>query len=387
VSAGDETAVGRTLAPLIVHVIYRLDVGGLENGLVNIINRMPADEFRHAIVCLAGYSDFRARIRRDDVEVHSLDKRPGKDPAMYLRLWRLLRRLRPAIVHTRNLGTVDLQWVAWGSGIARRVHGEHGWDAADPLGRNPKNLRIRRACRRVIGRYVAMSQDLARWLQAQVGVPPERIRQIYSGVDVGRFAPTVDLPRDLPWAGDAARPFVFGTVGRLDPVKRQALLLESFAQVLHGQPELEGRLRLLIVGNGPMQAALREQAERLGIAQSVWFTGARGDVPELMRAMDVFVLPSMNEGISNTILEAMASGLPVIAARVGGNPELVRPGVTGALYNDAASDELIQAMVKYVRNPAVARQHGAAGRARVVSDFSLDAMVSNYLQLYRDLMV
>src|SRR5262245_61778363 len=105
---------------------------------------MPVDEFRHAIVCLAGYSDFRARIRRSDVAVYSLDKRPGKDPGMYLRLWRLLRQLRPAIVHTRNFGTVDLQWIAWGTGIAARVHGEHGWDASDPLGQNPKNLRIRR---------------------------------------------------------------------------------------------------------------------------------------------------------------------------------------------------------------------------------------------------
>jgi sugar transferase (PEP-CTERM/EpsH1 system associated) len=376
-----------TTPPLIAHVIYRLDVGGLENGLVNIINGLPVDEFRHAIVCLAGYSDFRARIRRPDVAVYSLDKRPGKDPGMYLRLWRLLRQLRPAIVHTRNLGTVDLQWVAWSSGIAVRVHGEHGWDASDPLGRDPKNLRIRRLCRRVIGRYVAMSQDLADWLRAQVGVRPERIRQIYNGVDIARFSAACELPADLPWAGANLRPFVFGTVGRLDPVKRQALLLQSFAEVRQAQPQnLRERLRLLVVGDGPMREQLLEQARTLGIEAAVWFTGARRDVPELMRAMDVFVLPSMNEGISNTILEAMASGLPVIAARVGGNPELIRSGVSGVLYDDAKPAGLVEAMSSYVRDPALGQQHGCAGRTRVVNDFSLAAMVSNYLHLYRELM-
>ena len=145
--------------PLVVHVIHRLDFGGLENGLVNLVNCMPADRFRHAIVCLAGFEpDFRDRIQRSDVEVISLGKRPGKDLAPYARMWRVLRRLAPSVVHTRNLGTVDMQWIAAAAGVPHRVHGEHGWEASDPCGRNPKALRIRRACRPVIHLYVPMSQ-------------------------------------------------------------------------------------------------------------------------------------------------------------------------------------------------------------------------------------
>jgi hypothetical protein len=143
-------------APLICHVIYRLDYGGLENGLVNLVNHLPRDRYRHAIVCLAGYGELRSRIARDDVEVLSIDKRPGKDPLSYARLWRMLTSLRPAIVHTRNIGTVDLQWVALAAGTQYRIHGEHGWDASDPDGSNPRQLRIRRACRPVIHRWVAM---------------------------------------------------------------------------------------------------------------------------------------------------------------------------------------------------------------------------------------
>jgi len=99
--------------PLVAHIIHRLDIGGLENGLVNLINVTPPERYRHAIVCLSGFSpEFRSRIRRTDVQVTSVDKRPGKDPRAYLRVWRELRRLRPEIVHTRNIGTIDMQWIA-----------------------------------------------------------------------------------------------------------------------------------------------------------------------------------------------------------------------------------------------------------------------------------
>ena len=154
---------------LIAHLIYRLDYGGLENGLVNLVNRLPERRFRHAILCLAGYSDFRRRIARPDVEVVSVDKRDGKDPRFYLRVLGQLQRLRPDIVHTRNFATVDLQWLAVASGIRHRVHGEHGFYAEDPQGLNPRSLRIRRACRPAIQRYVALSHDIARWLERDVG--------------------------------------------------------------------------------------------------------------------------------------------------------------------------------------------------------------------------
>jgi sugar transferase (PEP-CTERM/EpsH1 system associated) len=358
--------------PLIAHVIYRLDFGGLENGLVNLANRLPGDRYRHVVVCLAGYNPvFRARIQDPDVEVMSLDKRPGKDPGAYLRLWRLLRRLRPAIVHTRNLGTVDLQWVAWAAGVPHRVHGEHGWEASDPRGLDPKSLWIRRACRPVIQRYVPMSQDIARWLQEQVGVGARRVRQLYSGVDTGLFYPRSAV-RD---------PLSLGTVGRLDPVKNHAALLTAFAGLGQRFP----RLRLTIVGDGPLKATLRTQAASLGLTDRITFTGARGDTPELLRGFDMFVMPSLNEGISNTILEAMATGLPVVAGRVGGNPELVVDDVTGRLYDPADPNALEGALLPYLTDPALREAHGRAARDRVVQNFSLEAMVQRYLDLYDEL--
>lgn len=368
--------------PLIAHVVYRLAIGGLENGLVNLLNRMPADRFRHTVVCLAGFTEFRRRIERDDVEIYSVDKQPGKDFGAYLRMWRLLRRLRPALVHTRNLGTIDMQWIALAARVPCRVHGEHGWEAADPNGLGRRALRIRRFCRRAIHRYIAMSQDISAWLKATVGVPAAHIEQIYNGVDIERFRPDGPLPADLPWQG-AASSFTVGTVGRLDRVKNQLALLAAFARLVAESPA--GRradFRLLLAGEGPMADELRARAVELRIDDLVWMAGAREDVPQLMRALDVFVLPSMNEGISNTILEAMSSGRPVIAARVGGNPELIQDGVTGLLYDDRDPDGLAQALRRYRDTPGLAASHGAAGRARVGERFSIQAMVNGYTDFY-----
>ena len=374
-------------APLIAHVIYRLDYGGLENGLVNLVNRMPRAKYRHAILCLAGFSDFRQRIQQGDVEVHSIDKQPGKDPAAYGRLWRQFRRLRPAVVHTRNLGTADLQWVALAAGVRHRVHGEHGWDAADPRGESPRALRIRRLCRPATQRYVAVSRDIERWLHERVGVPQGRIRQIYNGVDVERFTPDGPLPEDLPWpAQGAERPLVIGTIGRLDPIKDQAVLLEAFAGLAGAPGALRGRVRLVIVGDGPEGGRLRERAQALGIASLVWFPGMRADAPALLRSFDIFVLPSRNEGISNTILEAMATARPVVAGRVGGNGELVESGVNGSLYDPHDPGALAAAIGRYLDDGALRAAHGAAAREHCLRAFAMDTMVQAYTGLYDDLL-
>jgi sugar transferase (PEP-CTERM/EpsH1 system associated) len=368
--------------PLILHVIYRLDFGGLENGLVNLINNLPQDLAQHAILTLAGYSRFAERIRRPGVELLNLDKRPGKDPAIYARCWRALRRLRPSIVHTRNLGTVDLQWVACAAGVPIRVHGEHGWDADDARGTSPRHLWIRRWCRPAIHRHIAVSEDLASWLRTSIHVRPERIETIINGVDTRRFQPAGDQPADLPWYDGALskRPLIFGTVGRLDPVKNHAGLLRAFAALVVSRPGIAANL--VIVGDGPELDRLRRLVCELRLADMVWLAGARDDIPALLRAFDVFVLPSINEGISNTLLEAMASGRPVIAARVGGNAELVTSGSDGQLYDSARETELVAAMQTYLDDSAQRLRHGRAARLKVETRFSLSSMVDGYSRMY-----
>jgi sugar transferase (PEP-CTERM/EpsH1 system associated) len=373
--------------PLVLHVIHHLVIGGMENGLVNLINRSPHGSFRHVIACVEDYSDFRNRLTRADVDVVALHR--SKVGVWKLReaLYRLCKRLRPAIVHSRNLSGLDAVFPARLAGVRRCVHGEHGWDVQDLDGTRLRPMLLRRLHTPWIDRYITVSRQLQDYLVRRAGIAKSRITQIYNGVDAQRFIAQQGAPADLPWGLNRdKKPFVFGTVGRVNRVKNQTVLVEAFHRLVTQRPAIRQHVRLLIVGAGAQLAELQDQIRDSGLSDLAWLPGAREDVPALMRAMDVFVLPSLNEGISNTILEAMASGLPVVAAQVGGNPELITPE-TGLLYAAGDVQGLLGAMTNYLENRELARSHGAAGRTRVVGEFSLEAMVGNYLRVYSELMV
>lgn len=371
------------MPPLIAHVIHRLGTGGMENGLVNLINHMPPERYRHAIVCLQGYTDFRQRIRRDDVEIFDVNKHQGHDFGAYRRLYKILRDLKPDILHTRNLSALESQVVGAAARIKGRVHGEHGRDIYDLHGKNRKYNLLRKAIQPLVGHYIAVSRDLAGWLQNTVGVPSRKVTQIYNGVDSVKFHPRSG-PRVLIGPADFAvdEVILIGSVGRLAHVKDFPTLIRAFKRLRELWPEGCSRLRLVIVGDGPTRSECERLIAELNIGEQIWLAGDRSDVAELMRAMDLFVLPSLGEGISNTILEAMACGLPVIATEVGGNPELVAPGKTGTLVPVADPEKMAQALLAYVRDPARMTQEGQAARAEIEARFSMEAMVAGYLRVY-----
>ena len=368
-------------APLIAHVIYSLKVGGLENGLVNLINHLPNDRFRHAIICISDYSDFHTRIR-GAVELYALHKPPGKGLGVHLKLWRLLRKLRPQIVHTRNLAALECHAAAALAGVPVRIHGEHGRDIDDLDGSNRKYRMVRRALRPFVHQYIALSKDLERYLRDVIGVPAARLAQLYNGVDTELFHPPASGREALPppaFAGPGD--FIIGTVGRMHPVKDQVTLARAFVALARMAPQAAPRLRLVMIGDGPLRAQVLQVLEQAGLAQFAWLPGERDDVAAIMRALDVFVLPSLAEGISNTILEAMATGLPVVATAVGGNPELV-DGRCGHIVPSADPAAMAQALLTYHSDAGLRARHGRAARARAKGSFSIAAMVQSYMDVY-----
>jgi len=379
--------MSRDPRPLVIHVMNRFDTGGLENGVVNLINHMPADAFRHAVLALTEVTDFKQRVKRADVEFIALQKPPGQGFWQFPKLYRLFRQLRPAIVHSRNLAALEVQLPAWAAGVPVRIHGEHGRDVGDLDGSNKTYQRVRRFYKPFVHHYVALSRDLESYLKDAIAVPADLITQAYNGVDTERFRPSRE--RVAPIAGCPFDPkvhWIVGTVGRMAEVKDQTLLAQAFIEVQRREPALRDRLRLVMIGDGPLRARAQALLEEAGVADLAWLPGERSDVPDVMRGLHLFVLPSLAEGISNTILEAMASGLAVLATDVGGNADLLAAGETGLLVPAGQIPPMAQALASLAQAPGRVEAMGRAGRTRVEQNFSMAAMMRNYQGVYERLL-
>lgn len=373
---------------LVVHIIYALGTGGLENGLVNIINRMPVERYRHVIICLTHATDFANRITVPDVRVIELNKKEGHDLHAYWRLQKTLWELKPDIVHTRNLAALEMQVLTLVLPGVKRVHGEHGRDMYDLHGQNKKYNHLRKVMSFLVHRYIAVSKDLEGWLLETVKVPKKKVRQLYNGVDLARFHQSDENTGDdlFPTQFADKDSLIIGTVGRAAAVKDQISLINAFDILLKKEACWSDKLRLVIVGDGPLYQTLKERVSILGLDSKVWLPGDRKDIPVLLRKMDIFVLPSLGEGISNTVLEAMATGLPVVATRVGGNPELVDDYRTGALVPVGDVTKLAAVLQGMIDNPEALSSMGAAGLEKVHSQFDWDVTVANYLTVYDELL-
>jgi sugar transferase (PEP-CTERM/EpsH1 system associated) len=302
---------------------------------------------------------------------------------LYPRIYKLLRELKPDVVHTCNLAALEITPLAWLARVPLRIHAEHGWDAHDPQGKNPRYQRLRKLYKPFVSHYVAVSKDLDDYLARAIGVSASRRSLIANGVDTDTFAPRVGEASPVPGC-----PFVpgqhwlVGTVGRLQTVKNQPLLARAFVRVLGEHPEMAERARLVIVGEGPLRGEIEGTLATAGLRAHAWLPGARNDVAAVLRTLGLFVLPSQAEGTSCTLQEAMACGLPVVATAVGGTPELVEEGVTGHLVPSDDEAALAAAIHRLFSDQNSARRFALTARARAVSRFGLDAMVSAYQSLF-----
>ena len=361
----------------IVHVVYRFDTGGLENGVVNLINSLQSDQYTHSIVTLKGHNaDFAERIKTANVQFYNLAKKNGNDLGIFWRMNQLLKQLQPDILHTRNTATLELQLVAWWRGVKLRIHGEHGWDVNDMHGQNLTYRRLRKLLKPFVHQYIALSKEARDYLLNIIKVKPERLNHICNGVDKTKFS-----PKELM---NPTSPFIIGCVGRLEEVKNHVLLAEAFV-IASQRTQGKVNVQLHLIGEGSCRDKVETLLAQGGCTDTTWLAGNRGDVAELMMNFDVFVLPSLAEGISNTILEAMACGLPVIATNVGGNVELVQHDESGYLVSVSSAEDMAQRILSYINAPDLKAQHGKQGRMLVEQKFSIQAMTKAYDSLYRSI--
>lgn len=367
--------------PLVVHLLNRFDTGGLENGVVNVINHLPA--FRHAVVAVTEITAFRERVKAPGTQFIALNKPPGQGFWLYPRVYKLLRELRPAVVHTRNLGAMEFQLPAWAARVPLRVHSEHGWETNDLGGVNRTNQRLRRFYGIGAQRFVALSKAIETYLTGPVGFSPARVQRICNGVDTRRFAPSTSVPEVWPYR--RGEHLVIGAVGRMQAVKDPLNLVDAFLRLRELCPLDWPRLRLVMLGGGPLLEAVTCRLAAAGAADQAWLPGDRSDVADLLPQFDIFALPSQAEGISNTLLEAMACRCAPVATDVGGNPELVdtsEPGGNGLLVPAQDSDALADALARLLTDAAYRERLAQASLDRVRAQFSLDGMIAAYGSLY-----
>lgn len=359
-----------------------LALAGLEYGVIKQVNRLNPARFAPSICCLYSRVEETRQVLAGRIPVYELHHQAGRNRRLVTQLAGLLRRERVDVVHSHNWTSYYPAVVAARlAAVPWVVHGEHGRETAE---RSDRRLRAKRLLAAGVSRFVAVSPEISQILVEDWRIRMERIAYIPNGVDLDRFRP--DLPRH---AGVGEFGFPQGAqvvliVGGIRPVKDHATLVRAVAQVVTLRP----LTRLLIVGTD-YGAGLKEELARLaatlGIREAVRFAGIRHDTPELLALSDVYVNSSVSEGMSNTILEAMATGKPVVATAVGGNSELVADGETGLLVPAGDPTGLARGIEQVLSDAELATRMGRAGRARVERRHRMERMVAEYENLYLDL--
>lgn len=367
----------------ILHIVSFLGMGGTEHGVFKIIGGLGHVQFEHEICAMRGVDENFVRQMRVPTRTSTVGRaKPGFQFPLF-RLMRVMKEFRPHIVHTRNFGALEAIVAARLARVPVAIHSEHGYEL-EILGGLP--LRRRLVCGAIYtmaDQVFTVTRDLRDYHAKQSWLSPRRFRVIYNGVNTDIFSPrpehAVALRSEI---GVPVDRIVIGSVGRLVPIKNYETLLRA-AEILVRQGK---NVHVLLVGSGPELPKLQAYAAASQeLAGRTRFLSASNRVADLLNAMDIFVLPSISEGMSNTILEAMATGLPVVVSRAGGNPELVDNGSVGGLFNPRDVEGLALHLSKLVDSEALRGECGKAARQRVVDEFSLSGMVQHYRDTYVDL--
>ncbi|WP_018086546.1 glycosyltransferase family 4 protein [Desulfurispora thermophila] len=368
----------------IMHVI-RPAAGGMKNHLLAQLRYADRETFQLTVACPP---EMVGVVEAMGVKVFSLPISPDTDlltdRVVVKKLAVLLKQEKIDLLHAHGSRAGLLgRLAALLAGTPLRFFTAHnsifysGWPAWKQFSLVLAE-RVLAACSQQV---IAVSENLRRELIEREKLPPHKVVCIHNGIEPGRFLEDQRRPDMKQDWGLSGASVVLGTVARLAPQKGLSTLLKAFA-LLYGQMAGENDLRLVLVGDGPLMSELRALAGELGIGERVIFTGMRRDIPQLMHCFDIFVLPSLTEGLPLTVLEAMAAGLVVVASRVGGIPEAVWDGQTGFLVPPGDEAALAEKLRYLVQQPELRCRMGEAGRMRVLEEFTAQSMVQKTEQLY-----
>ena len=378
---GDRSLAGGGGRPArVLYLIVDLPLGGAEIHLLNLVRHLDRDRYSPVVLCIGKNGPIGEEIAREGVPVTELGllRKGGPDRRIAKILREFLRREKISLVHSHLYhANVYGRLAAFREGIPA-VCTIHNTYAHPKMHRRLVNRWLARRTARIIAVSGPVRDDIIRY----DGVDPSRVVVIPNGVDPGRFDIPVTRVEAREKLGIPTGRFLVGTVGRLEEQKGLQYLLEAIRILRGGGKEAF----LLVVGSGREEARLQEQASRDGIGDAVFFLGARRDVAELYRAMDVFALSSLWEGGPITLIEAMASGLPVVATPVGIVPEVVRDGVNGFLVPLRDPAMLAEALWRVREDPAMAEAVGREGRVTVRDRYTHRHLAEKVMAVYEEVL-
>jgi glycosyltransferase involved in cell wall biosynthesis len=360
----------------VLQLIPTLDRSGAEKQMVLLARGLPRDRFRVEVAALTRLGPLEAELRAAGVPVTAIGKRHKLDPLAFVRLVRFLKAHRFDVVHTWIFAANTYgRLAAWRAGVPVVVTAEMAVD----LWKGRWQLAIDRWLGRRTDCVVGNSRAVVEFYR-RAGVPGDRLAMIYSGIEDAE-PPAVDRAAIRAELGVPAEAPLLIFIGRLAPQKGVDDLLRAIDLLQHLRPDL----RVWIVGDGPLRDNLQELVIAFRLTSVVRFLGHREDVPRLLAAADLLVLPSLYEGLPNVVLEAMRFRQPVVATAAPGTTELVVDGQTGLLVPPRAPQQLARAIRTVIEDPTLARRLGEAGRAHVETAFRAETMTAQFADLYERL--
>jgi len=363
----------------VVFLVHTYGFGGLENMVTNLVRHLDPVRFEATILSFAPLRPLAHRLDPGDVRIVSLHKKGGNNPILVYKIFLKLLKIRPDIVQTHNWGTaLEGLLGAKLAGIRGVIHAERGTLEGRRL-----NLLVQRLLWGLADQVLSVSQAHRKKMSQMVGLPEESIKVIPNGVDAERFSPNSGLKGPVRKKfGIKKDSLCIGTVGSLRSVKNQVLLVKACEAIFPRFKHVEA----LVVGEGPLKGELLQEATDKGLSERLHFVGSRTNVHEILNALDIFVLPSLSEGMPNAVLEAMACGLPVLASAVGGTPELIEDGKSGVLFPSNDLNAFVQSLEKLIQDRQTRQAFGLEGRRRVLAHFSLKEKVLAYQRLYESVL-
>lgn len=361
----------------VAHLVNYLSPAGKEVGIVKLLNGLNENLFEPFLIVFDRVFDF-LNLNTSKTEVIELNKKEGNDPLLIFKLAKILRQKQIDILHSHSWGTL-VEGVL-GAKLARVpviIHGEHG-----TFHKDRKRILVQRILFNLTDQLLSVSELLADDISRTIGVKREKIVAVLNGVDVSKFKPDSEKRakyRAQLLANDQT--VLLGTVGRPMKVKNHQLMIRALAEL----KKINIKAKLVIIGDTPKYSLiddLKALTHSLNLNNDVQFLSYQQDIPGYLNAFDIFVLSSLSEGCSNVIQEAMATGLPVVASNVGGNPELIEHGKDGLLFTSNSVEALTEALKYLIENPEQAKKLGQNALRKAITKFSLPVMIQNYENIY-----